>query len=182
MKNNLFEMRDEIYTQGLIDLINYIKKHVKTEEMSMIEIGSYAGESTKIFSENFKSVISIDPFISNYDPNDVTCNFTPLEEVYNVFTEVLNKHSNIKHIRMTSDDAINELIGEKFDFVYIDGLHTYEQIKKDINNYIPLLKNNCFIGGHDYDLNWYGVVKGINEVLGEPDLIFRDNSWIKKIL
>lgn len=181
MVNILYEMRDVIYTQGLIDLINYVKKHGKTEEMSMIEIGSYAGESTKIFSENFKSVIAIDPFINDYDPNDLTCNFMPLDKVYDVFKDVLKKHSNIKHIRMTSDDAINELIGKKFDFIYIDGLHTYEQIKKDINNYLPLLKNDCLIAGHDYHSNWSGVVTGINEILGEPDATFRDTSWIKKI-
>lgn len=181
MVNSLYEMRDETYTRGLIDLINYVKEHGNTKDMSMIEIGSYAGQSTKIFSENFKSVTSIDPFISNYDPNDIACKFMPLEEVYNVFNEVLKNHSNIKHIKMTSDDAVNELKGKKFDFIYIDGLHTYEQIKKDITNYLPLLKKDSIIGGHDYHLNWYGVVKGINEILGEPDMKFVDTSWVKKI-
>jgi predicted O-methyltransferase YrrM len=181
MVNSLYEMRDETYTRGLIDLINYVKEHGNTNEMSMIEIGSYAGESTKIFSENFKSVVSIDPFINDYDPNDITCKFMELEKVYDVFKEVIHNHKNIRHIRMTSDDAINELVNEKFDFIYIDGLHTYEQIKKDITNYLPLLKNGCLIGGHDYHLNWYGVVKGINEILGEPDMTFVDTSWIKKI-
>jgi predicted O-methyltransferase YrrM len=181
MVNDLFQMRDQTYTQGLIDLINYIRQYRKTEEMSMIEIGSYAGESTKIFSENFKQVISIDPFINDYDSNDITCQFMPLDKVYDIFKQVLNQHPNIKHIRMTSDDAIREIKDEKFDFVYIDGLHTYEQIKKDITNYLPLLNENALIGGHDYHLNWYGVVKGINEILGEPDTTFMDTSWIKKI-
>ena len=168
MVNDLFQMRDQTYTQGLIDLINYIRQYRKPEEMSMIEIGSYAGESTKIFAENFKQVISIDPVTNDYDPIVITCQF-------------IKKHSNIKHIRMTSDDAINELKDEKFDFVYIDGLHTYEQIKKDITHYLPLLNKDALIGGHDYHLNWYGVVRGINEILGEPDTTFMDTSWIKKI-
>ena len=68
-----------------------------------------------------------------------------------------------------------------FDFIYIDGLHTYEQIKKDISNYLPLLKPNCLIGGHDYHDVWNGVIMGVHESLGIPDMTFKDTSWIKKI-
>lgn len=174
-------MRDQSYTKGLEDLIEYVNKHGDTKEMNMIEIGSYAGESTKIFAKYFKSVIAIDPFINDYDPNDITCSYMELEKVYHTFKEVVDGHNNIEHIRMTSDDAVNLLINSKFDFIYIDGLHTYEQVKKDITNYIPLLKPNCLIGGHDYHKNWSGVVTGINELLGEPDVKFSDTSWIKLI-
>lgn len=174
-------MRDQSYIKGLEDLIEYVNKHGDTKEMDMIEIGSYAGESTKIFAKHFKSVTSIDPFINDYDPNDITCSHMELDKVYNIFKEVVDCSDNIKHIRMTSDDAVVSLIGTSVDFVYIDGLHTYEQIKKDITNYLPLLKPNCLIGGHDYHRNWNGVVRGINELLGEPDVIFSDTSWIKLI-
>jgi predicted O-methyltransferase YrrM len=181
MVDKLYIMRDQSNTNGLIDLINYIKKHGNTNKMSMIEIGSYAGESTQIFANEFESVISIDPYINDYDPNDVTCSYMELEKVYNVFKEVVNRNDNIEHIRMTSDDAVKSLTNISVDFIYIDGLHTYEQIKKDITNYLPLLKPNCLIGGHDYHRNWGGVIKGIHELLGEPDAIFSDSSWIKLI-
>lgn len=174
-------MRDQEYTEGLEDLIRYVNRYSNTKEMNMIEIGSYAGESTKIFAKNFKSVTAIDPFINDYDPNDVTCSFMELEKVYHTFKKVVDGHDNIKHIRMTSDDAVNLLNDSKFDFIYIDGLHTYEQIKKDITNYLPLLKPNCLIAGHDYHKNHMGVVKGVEELLGKPDLVFSDTSWIKNM-
>jgi hypothetical protein len=50
MKNELYLMRDTQYTQGLIDLIEYINNFTPTDKMNMIEIGSYAGESTELFS------------------------------------------------------------------------------------------------------------------------------------
>lgn len=174
-------MRDQIYTDGLLDLINHIKSHHDTEQLSMIEIGSYAGESTVLFSKYFKNVISIDPFINDYDPNDITCTYMKLEDVYYKFKDAISNYDNINHIRKTSDDAFIDLINQKFDFVYIDGLHTYEQVKKDITNYKQLIKPNGFIGGHDYHVNWIGVKNAINEILGEPDLTFKDTSWIKKI-
>lgn len=181
MVDKLYTMRDQTYTKGLEDLIRYVKQHGDTKKMNMIEIGSYAGESTQMFANEFESVISIDPFINDYDPNDITCNYMKLDKVYDTFKEVVNRNDNIKHIRMTSDDGIELLTGTSVDFIYIDGLHTYEQIKKDINNYLPLLKPNCLIGGHDYHVNWNGVVRGVNEILGVPDATFLDTSWIKLI-
>jgi predicted O-methyltransferase YrrM len=181
MVDKLYTMRDQTYTKGLEDLIEYVKQHGDTKKMNMIEIGSYAGESTQMFANEFKSVIAIDPFINDYDPNDITCKYMELEKVYDTFKEVVDRNSNIEHIRMTSDDAVESLTGTSVDFIYIDGLHTYEQIKKDIKNYLPLLKPNCLIAGHDYHRNWDGVVRGINEILGVPDATFSDTSWIKLI-
>lgn len=179
MKDKLYLMRDPNYLQGLIDLISYINNFYPTKEIDMIEIGSYAGESTELFSKHFKSVISIDPFINDYDPNDITCNYMDLDEVYDVFNEKISKLDNVVHIRKTSDDAIEDIKGD-FKFIYIDGLHTYEQVKKDINNYLPLIKEG-FISGHDYHPVWQGIIDGVNELLETPDKTFCDTSWIKKI-
>ena len=35
-------------------------------------------------------------------------------------------------------------------------------------------------GGHDYhEEKWPGVVKSVNELLGEPKHVFWDTSWIR---
>ena len=133
IKEHLYEMRDEHYSQGLEDLILHIQKHSDTKNMTMVEIGSYAGESTIIFAKHFKNVIAIDPFMNDYDPNDITCNYMELTDVHKVFNNTVLPFDNIQHIHKTSDDAIDDLIEQKFDFIYIDGLHTYDQIKKDIS-------------------------------------------------
>ena len=51
-------------------------------------------------------------------------------------------------IRKTSDDFFEKNI-KKFDIIFIDGLHEYEQIKKDIINSIKFLKNGGTILCHD---------------------------------
>jgi hypothetical protein len=180
-KDKLYVMRDEKYRQGLEDLINYVNTFSNTKEMVMVEIGSYAGESTEQFANKFKKVIAIDPFLNDYDENDVTCDYMDLTEVFNEFNSRISKYDNVTHIRKISDDAINELKDLKVDLVYIDGLHTYDQVKIDIGNYLPIINESGFICGHDYHMVWQGVVNAIHEKLGKPDKIFQDTSWIKKI-
>jgi hypothetical protein len=51
-------------------------------------------------------------------------------------------------VKMKSDDFFfkNKLF---FDLIFIDGLHTYEQVKKDINNSLNFLKEEGVIFVHD---------------------------------
>jgi hypothetical protein len=173
-------MRGPSYRRGLIDMIEYIKKFIDPSRISMIEIGSYAGESTKIFAGEFKKVIAIDPYLNDYDENDVTCDYMELTKVYDVFMQNISDHDNIVHIRKTSDAAILDLNESGIEFVYIDGLHTYDQVKKDISNYLPIISNG-FIAGHDYHPKWRGIIDGVNESIGKPDATFQDTSWIKRV-
>ena len=52
------------------------------------------------------------------------------------------------NLRMTSDKFFIEN-KEKFDLIFIDGLHVYEQVIKDIFNSIKVLKENGIILVHD---------------------------------
>lgn len=179
--SNLIHMRPEWSKRGLYELIEYINQYTPTKELTLVEIGSYAGESTKIFCENFGKVISIDPYIEDYDMNDPACHNMKLNDVYDVFIENTFHLNNLKHIRKTSDDAVINLKGKSIDVVYIDGLHTYEQVRKDIHNYTPHIKPGGFICGHDYHPHWNGVIRAVDEIFEKPDKVFSDTSWIKRI-
>lgn len=180
MKNIVLKMRDEKSSNCLLELIKYINQFSNTAEMDMIEIGSYAGESTEIFAKHFKNVISVDPFLNGYDLTDAACHHMDLTDVYFLFLEKIKTIDNITHLKYTSDEGFLKLNDRKFDFVYIDGLHTYEQVKKDILNFKQLIKSGGFIGGHDYHPGWDGVVKSVDETVG-LDKLFDDGSWIKKL-
>jgi hypothetical protein len=52
------------------------------------------------------------------------------------------------NVRKTSDDFF-KMNKKKFDIVFIDGLHVYEQVKKDILNSVNCLKENGIILVHD---------------------------------
>jgi predicted O-methyltransferase YrrM len=57
------------------------------------------------------------------------------------------------------------LEGDKIDFLYIDGDHTYEGIKKDFNIYLNYMSPEGLIGFHDINTHkeGYGVVQFWNE-------------------
>lgn len=173
-----YQMRNDYLKQGLVSLIEYINPG---KDFKMIEIGSYVGESTQVFAKYFGKVISVDPFINGYDMNDQACHHANFDDVYLKFIENIKAFNNIEHIRKKSDDAILDLGGQTYDFVYIDGMHTYDQVKKDITNYRDLVKPGGFIGGHDYSEYWLDVVKAVDECLGNPDRTFQDASWVKKL-
>ena len=168
-------MRDNTSSEGLRDLI---KELGDTSKMRMVEIGSFIGESTIIFAEHFNQVIAIDPFQPDYHKEDPTSKFN-FDEVYDEYMRRTSPFPNIKTLRLTSDSALDVLKDELFDFIYIDGIHTYEQVKIDIDNYLPLLKQGGIIGGHDYGPHWPGVNKAVDEKFGQPDKRYKDTSWIK---
>jgi predicted O-methyltransferase YrrM len=174
-------MRDQVSTEGLLDLI---KELGDNSDKTMIEIGSFVGESTVLFAQSFKKVIAIDPFEADYDPQDPTSYLFEFDNVYQTYLDRITVYSNIETIVDTSDNAVKELVGKEFDFIYIDGLHTYEGVKNDIKNFLPLVKKGGVIGGHDYTNripHLVGVYEAVNEMFGQPDKVFGDNSWIKYV-
>lgn len=166
-------MRDQTGQEGLQDLIKEIPN-----KGTMIEIGTFTGESTVIFGDHFKKVIGIDPMLQDYDVQDPTSKFN-FNEVLNMFNDRVKEYNNISLITKTSDDAILDFNDEEYDFIYIDGIHQYENVKQDIINYLPKVKKGGVIGGHDYGGPWTGVKQAVDEVFGKPDKVFKDTSWIK---
>lgn len=172
------QLRNVEYTEGLIDLINTLDK---PENFEMVEIGTYVGDSAKIFIDNIPTLTKInciDPW-ENYD-RLVKC---PMVIVENYFNEFKKQYPDkINKIKSKSIDAVKYFDDDSLDFVYIDGNHTYEGCKSDIELYLPKIKDGGWIGGHDYQNNFPGVLKSVNEVFGKENILtFKDTSWLIQV-
>jgi predicted O-methyltransferase YrrM len=133
---------------GFIKFVEYLKsKDVKR----ILEIGAFKGESTVIFKEILGEdsvVITIDPFQRMFDKNDVidTQDLTLVEQVFNSNTL---DHENIGKMKFYSQDISDMFADGYFDAIYVDGLHTYNQVRLDINKYKSKVKSGGLITGHD---------------------------------
>ena len=106
-----------------------------------------------------------------------------------IFSQIsLNKKIGVDpysggNVRKTSDDFFREN-AEKFDLIFIDGLHVYDQVKRDIINSINFLNKEGVILVHDclpdtigkqavprYKMQWNGDVwKAIVDLRQRDDL------------
>lgn len=160
---------------GLYDFIFYIQKFYDTKKLSIIEIGSWKGESARIFADYFKTVYCVDP----WDVENAPIPMKPDVEIAEAMVNKLCKEKfNIIKIKGTSVEVAKN-INMFFNVVYIDALHEYDDVKADILAWKD--KARAFIGGHDYRVNTNGVIQAVNEILGKPDRTFKDWSWIKGV-
>lgn len=126
---------------------------VKGKNLIGAEIGVYKGEHAESLLRylDIKRLYLIDPFEEYKENGIVGGNFNGKE--YKSVEEVkLIAHNNIKSnkviwIEKKSQDCIDEI--PKLDFIYIDGSHDYESVKRDIENYYPKIKEGGVMGGHD---------------------------------
>jgi hypothetical protein len=159
--------RETIMKQKLNEQISKFKK-TDQKIFLFLEIGSYLGESLKMFGNildkqlNNYLIISIDPFkkyASDIDIKDKTVVRDMSNKVEKIYFYFLNNISTYNfrekfiHIRKSSKEGFELLKQLKlnFDFIYLDGSHYYDDIKKDYLVSKDLLK--------DYD-NYKGLLSG----------------------
>ncbi len=167
---------------GFCDMLSYLNSYYKSRnDLKMIEIGSYMGESSSLFAASgmFKEIHCIEPF-QQHEEFNVKSGYTwdDVKKEFDTNTRIFD------NIILHEDFSFN--IGHKFkdgtfDFVYLDGGHDYESIERDIKLYLPKLKPLSLFGGHDYSEKFPSVIKVVNKLIGEPDKHFLDASWIKNV-
>jgi predicted O-methyltransferase YrrM len=134
----------------------------------VLEIGCYAGESARMFLNSGKVV--------RFFAVDTWQNTGEAEPYLN---ELLADDRLVK-----CKGTINQFIETlpMIDFVYIDGDHSYAAVKNDITQVLKILKPGGIIAGHDYGVGYeMDVIRAVDEMIGKPDKVYPDTSFIKKI-
>ena len=155
------------------------------------EIGVHLGD----FSDRILSVAKpqrlflIDPwkYESSDDYNDswyggASVNDGELEERYQSLINRFASHirsGKIVVVRKDSQSALNEIKDESLDYIYIDGNHLYEFVRKDLELSLRKVKPGGYISGDDYiPGEWWkgGVKKAVDEFGWNNDVAL---IWIK---
>ena len=139
----------------------------------MIEIGSFIGESTIIFARNFKHVSAIDPFMDNYDPEDMTSNFNFDEVKEQVRILIGNYHECDGDVFSLRLDSIN-FVPHKI--VLVDGSGDVDEwysynINVSIKNDSPVF-NTIDLGDFEDVETLYGQIEGCVENMLNDTIYF----------
>lgn len=121
----------------LLEIVDRIKPRI------IVELGVHLGHSLKVWQDAFKPelLVGID-----HETNDI------LKAYIN--TNTLNAAIILGDSHQPETvKSLNEILdGREIDFLFVDGDHMYEGVKKDFQMYAPLVRKGGLIAFDDMDL------------------------------
>jgi hypothetical protein len=145
-----------------------------------VECGAWLGCSSSYLCDLVKDRIKVyivDTWKGSPDELTTTHKLATMTDIYNIFLENMGTRNFIP-LRMDSCEAALTFEDNSCDVVYIDMTHTYEAVKKDIDCWLPKVKDGGYIAGHDYDSFATGVIRAVDERFGNNIKIMDGNCWI----
>jgi len=88
-------------------------------------------------------------------------------------------HTIVNPLRMPSTVAAMSYADRSLDFVFIDGEHTYEAVKADIQAWLPKVRVGGVLAGHDWQ--HLPVRKAVMELLPGEHEKFPPKSWLHRV-
>lgn len=147
----------------------------------LLEIGTAEGGTLFVFcrcaAPNAR-VISIDlpgggPFGGGYRAWR-----NPLYRQFAVASQTVRLIRADSHSATTLERVKSELDGRQLDFLFIDGDHTYEGVKRDFEMYMPLVREGGLIAMHDIALPPLNVGYGVHRLWAE----IRDHFHVEEFV
>lgn len=80
---------------------------------------------------------------------------------------------------MPSVDAAKHVENGCLDYVFIDAGHFYDDVKSDIEAWLPKIKPGGVMAGHDYSRRFRGVQHAVDERFGAKRERWGDLWWVK---
>lgn len=154
--------------------LDWLYKQAKKMD-SVVEIGSWKGRSTHAFLSACKGPVwAVDHFQGSEGEEERHAE-AKKKDLYEVFMKNVGHFPNLKVLKMDSAEAVDKFADASVDMIFIDGGHSYNEVKRDILSWQPKAKK--LICGHDF--NWQSVRQAVEEVLGEVKTA--DNIWYKEL-
>ena len=157
----------------------------------LVEIGSFAGESTRVFLEAGLRVHAIDPWdnAARDRLHEGAVDFQPehrwhfdMAEAERAFDALLPLFPDRLAKRKGYDwEFVDDYPAGSVDAVYIDSIHTRLETAAAIRRWRSKIKPGGVLAGHDFTKYFPGVVQAVEETLGKPQRVFADTSWLVRL-
>ena len=154
----------------------------------VVEIGSFAGESTRLFLEAGLRVDAIDPWDNavrsrlsegaiDHDPNFAwQFEMATVEELFDKllveFPGRLTKKKGYDY------EFVESYADGSVDAIYLDSIHSYEETRASIRRWRSKVRPGGAFCGHDFAVYYPGVQQAVRDEFGERFELFDDTSWL----
>lgn len=98
-----------------------------------------------------------------------------------IFPDKLRSHRAFDYARLYHDrasiieadtvHAAQQIPDDSLDFVFVDADHSYEAVLKDITAWRSKVKPGGWLGGHDYNRKFQGVVNAVDFTFGKRNVL-----------
>lgn len=144
------------------------------------EIGVFNGHFAQILCAEIPNLrlFAVDCWETYPEYKDHTREST-MSKAYAEACDKLSKY-NCTFIKRMSADAVAEFRDGSLDFVFIDGNHSYEYVKQDIEEWTKKVRKGGIVAGHDYCvLPHFGmdVVRAVNEYVDTHGYELHITRW-----
>ena len=163
-----------------INNLYFLKKNLSNIKINaLLEIGSYEGRSALFFANLFKDsqITCVDTWSGSDEHND---DFTKIENNFDLNVNELSKKNKINKIKSTSNIFFDNN-NNYYDFIYVDGDHSNEQVFKDLENSWACQNSNGYLLIDDY-MWWYYKDLKKNPASAINIFINKNQKNIKKLL
>ena len=128
----------------------------QNKKIKILEVGSWMGNGSTIILGEFAKerdgmLYCVDTWGGSL-VEKIQNTLVQSHDIYGTFEYNIKGRGLEKYVRpliMTSSEGSEILMDNYFDFIFIDGDHTYEIVKQDILNFSKKLKSDGILCGHD---------------------------------
>jgi predicted O-methyltransferase YrrM len=141
------------YAQAAFE--RHLIPHFGQEDFHVLQIGAYCGDASVWLLNNVVTgsrswLVDVDTWQGSNEADHGVLDFSEVEEFY---LDQIKRYNHVGRFKGTSDEYF-ALGPAPFDFIYVDGAHTAEQVLRDAVNADRYLKVGGMIAFDDY--KWGG--------------------------
>ena len=150
----------------------------------IVEIGVYYGRSTVALGlgaqhQKHAWVHAIDSWQGDGDNAKFLTEYLTEEGCRRVHEEAIDNVAGlpVSLLVETSNVACGLFPVASVDMLFLDGAHDYDSVNEDLANWLPRMRQDGLICGHDYNPNWPGVIQAVNQRFGKVKVVPNTSIW-----
>jgi len=137
------------------------------KDLVVLELGAWLGCSTICLGQTAKTVVSVD-----WHQGDAHAARAGRASTLPGYLQSLERYGlsdRVVTVVSRFEEVLPLLADHAFDLVFVDGFHSYEQVRSDIRAFRRLLRPGGCLAFHDYGVAGFGVTRAVDEAFGRPD-------------